>query len=257
MTTSAVNDVDDVATTPIVNTDSAAVLVGLTKVSAVAYDGWDGDCPGCDVDVRRMTALCNKFGTSSLTLANAEATRFRFFSACASAVKSLESSAKAGRSPLLLIFYSGHGGQVTDKNADEDDSADETLCLWDGLLTDDLMWQALCGIPAGIRVAFITDSCNSSSNYKSSRDWVSVMQARASRADKPLACGFVHMGGCDDGKPSFGGKDGGAFTDALDRTFANNLSWRQWFEEAKAKMPRNQVPMYSELNGFGQMPAMR
>lgn len=257
LTTPAVDAVDAVVTAPSVNTDAAAVLVGLTGVDAAAYGGWDGACPGCDIDVSRMAALCVSCGVPSITLFNADATRFRFLSACAAASKSLESAAKAGRSPLLLIFYSGHGGQVADKNADEPDGADETLCLWDGQLTDDLMWQALCEVPAGVRVAFVTDSCNSASNYKSPRDWVSVMQARSTRSPREMECGFIHMGGCDDGKSSFGGDDGGVFTDALMTTFKAGISWREWFDAAKAKMSRNQVPVFAELNGFGHMPAMR
>lgn len=236
---------------------SVAVLAGLTRVNPEAYGGWDGACPGCDLDVKGMSGLCVKRGIPQVVLLNADATQFRFLSACAAAAKSLEAAAKDGKSPLLLIYYSGHGGQVSDKNGDEADKKDETVCLWDGQLTDDLMYVALCKVTAGVRVVFITDSCNSGSNYRAPKDWARAMTARATRADGELACRFLHMGGCGDGESSFGGDGGGAFTTALLDAFAPGISWRAWFDGAAARMPRNQKPTYTDLGALGDGEAVK
>lgn len=242
---------------PVVPAPSAAVIVGLTRVNPDSYGGWNGECPGCDIDAKGIAELCASRGIPSTVLLNADATQFRFLAACAAAAKSLEPAAKAGKSPLLLIYYSGHGGQVADKNGDEADRKDETICLWDGQLTDDLMYIALCKVPAGVRVVFITDSCNSGTNYKRPKNWVRVMEARASRAEGELACQFLHMGGCGDGESSFGGDTGGVFTTALLASLSPGMSWKQWFAAASARMPRNQKPMYTEAGTFGDGEAMR
>ena len=153
---------------------------------------------------------------------------------------------------------SGHGGQIRDREGDEDDRLDETLCLWDGQLADDVMWEALLKVPAGVRVAFITDSCNSGTNYRAPHDYVKPMRARARKSGTELKCDFLHFAGCPDGKSSYGGSDGGVFTTALLGAYYDNLkltytdrfvdmTWKQWFEAARSRMPKNQTPVMSEL----------
>lgn len=239
----------------------AAVVCGLTRVNPASYGGWNGDCPGSDVDAAGMTKLLTAVGIQTITLTNSQATRFRFLSACAEAATAIGKSPSTN--PLLIVYISGHGGQQADVNGDEDDLKDETLCLWDGPLTDDILWAALLKAHSNVRVVFISDSCNSSSNYKAVHDYVKPMNARSSRAETPLLCSLIHYGGCGDGLSSYGSLAGGEFTTSLlDTYYANlksfyepgwvNLTWKTWFEAASKRMPRNQVPVYAELGApFG------
>lgn len=233
----------------------AAVVSGLTAVDASAYGGWAGACPGSDLDANRFAALAASFGMPAQVLRNPQATRFRFISACAASAAALKQF--AGRSPLLLIYYSGHGGQVPDVTGDEEDGADETLCLWDGQLADDLLWEALCRVPEGVRVAFITDSCNSASNYRAPKDWAAAMGARASRAPGKLKCAFFHIGGCGDGESSYGGADGGEATNALLAALRPGVLWEEWAAEAQKLMPRGQKLTWSSINWPAGTEAMR
>ena len=63
---------------------------------------------------------------------------------------------------MVVIFYSGHGGQVarTPTSTGELDDFDETLILRDGTVTDDELSAALEGLRAGTLILAF-DSCNS------------------------------------------------------------------------------------------------
>ena len=73
-----------------------------------------------------------------------------------------------------------------------------------------------------------------------------VFRARATPSFNIL-CTVVYMGGCGDGKSSYGGDDGGVFTGRLLATGPGELSWRLWFNAASARMPRNQIPVFAEI----------
>lgn len=256
---------------PVTAAPAAAVVVGLTNVDPAGYGGWAGACPGSDVDARAMAELCRDAGIPASVLTNSEATVFRFLKACAMAAAAVTPSAEAGRRPLVLVYYSGHGGQVSDAGGDEADGKDETLCLWDRQLVDDVMADGLSLFPAGARVAFITDSCNSGSNYRAPADWAGVVEARRSRRRGAVKCQFIHIGGCGDGESSFGGAGGGVATAALLTVYRQargtllmsyppryqTLTWRQWFDSAAQFMPRNQKLVWAEADGFGDMEAMK
>lgn len=246
--------------TPIVppaSGSAAAVITSLGGVNPSMYGGWSGTLTGSPIDGQNMAALCKSLGYDTLELKNQDATVFRFLAAIATQAAKLKPAAEAGLRPLLLIYFSGHGGQVPDLVGDEPDGLTETLCCYDAQLVDDLLYDGLCKIPAGERVAFITDSCNSASNYKAPKDWVKVMRARASRGGRAPVCQFVHIGGCGDGESSYDTDAGGEATNALLASLAPGVTWAQWVPLAQKRMPRNQIMTYAELNGFGEFEAMK
>lgn len=66
----------------------------------------------------------------------------------------------------LLFQYAGHGGQVKDKNGDEVDGMDETICPYDhkknGPITDDDLYRLLVEpLPAGVTLTAVMDCCHS------------------------------------------------------------------------------------------------
>ncbi len=62
---------------------------------------------------------------------------------------------------LVVLHYSGHGGQVPDESGDEADGLDETWCLYDGQLIDDELQALLGRFRAGVGVIVFSDSCHS------------------------------------------------------------------------------------------------
>lgn len=215
----------------------AALVVGLTSVDPASYGGWNGECPGCDVDADVIALLCKEQGLSVTKLLTKQATILAVYQKAKLITKEL----KAG--DLFVFYISCHGGQVEDKNKDEVDLLDETICLYDGELTDDqlaALWQE---IPKGVRVLFISDSCNSGTNYK-------YKPRSLKRSAQEYKGQLIHFGGCPDGKSSFGSEQGGTFTTALIDAWSDGNTYLNWFEAALKKMPENQLPVYEE---FGQV----
>ncbi len=65
---------------------------------------------------------------------------------------------------IFLITYSGHGGQITDRNRDERFDRfllDETWCLFDKPMSDDEILDLWTDFKEGVRILVISDSCHS------------------------------------------------------------------------------------------------
>jgi len=159
---------------------------------------------------------------------------------------------------LIVLFFSGHGGQQLDLNGDEWDGRDETLCLWDGELVDDDIAEYLCLLPDQVRVFYVTDSCNSGTNFRgigSSRFRKRSTPVALPKLDDPkIRARVLHFGGCTDGRYSYGDDDGGEFTNALLTTWGRKrrkgLSYQEWWDRAwelmKKEHGRQQVPSMAQ-----------
>lgn len=132
-----------------------ALHIGLNAVSAAAYAGWDGPLAACEADATDMAAIAKAKGMKSTVLLTKKATRANMLAAMRSAAKSL----KAG--DLFFLTYSGHGGQVPDRDHEEADRKDETWCLYDGQLIDDELYFELSKFAKGVRILVLSDSCHS------------------------------------------------------------------------------------------------
>ena len=215
----------------------AAVCVGLTRVDPARYGGWRGVCPGCDVDARVFADACRDHGLSTVTLLDEAATWENVLAAVETQADLL---APGG---LLAVFVAGHGGQVA-AGADESeaDGMSETICLYDGPLVDDKVWELLQHARArGIRVWFVTDTCNSGTNYRAPYEYARGVDERTPfwRSEPDM----LHWGGCADGESSYGTSQGGSFTTALVDSYAPGQSYAAWFAAARSRMGRGQTPV--------------
>ena len=226
------------------------VAAALTRVDPGAYGGWDGECPGADVDLANVKIHFPLMGSAvAATLFNKDATDFRFLGACLSAAKALGITGGG----VLDIYYSGHGGQVRDTDGDEEDGLDETLCLWNGQCSDDLIGDFLSKVPSSVQVNFWTDCCNSGSNYRAPGISLQrVFKSRAGKNLKPIVCKVAHLGGCSDGGVSLGGYAGGEFSNALWKTYRKGMSWGTLRTEMAKLMPAGQTPVFESLNMTGE-----
>ena len=70
----------------------------------------------------------------------------------------------AAKNDRLILYYSGHGSQMLDLTGEEGDRKDETLCPHDyataGMIKDDDLRSILGGLPAGVNLDVIFDSCH-------------------------------------------------------------------------------------------------
>lgn len=222
-----------------------AVIFGLEYVDPRKYKGWNGYCPGTLADANRVYKRIRARGYEAVALLDSQATIYGVIRACEQACADMVAGDR------LVIYGSSHGGQVKDYDYDEPSGMDSTTCLWDGQLVDDEVWKLLRKVPAGVEVDFITDSCNSGTNYRGAETFAPSLvehetQARG-RAAPSLVCAFTHFGGCEDGKSSYGGRNGGVFTNTLLATGPDDLTRAEWFVAASRMAPRNQKFVYEAL----------
>lgn len=63
----------------------------------------------------------------------------------------------------LVIYFTGHGASVKDKNGDESDGYDEAFVFRDGIVLDDAVLNLISTFNKSKQLTIITDSCHSGS----------------------------------------------------------------------------------------------
>lgn len=132
-----------------------ALTIGLNAVDPRCYEGWRGELNACEADARDMADIARSRKFKVQTLLTRRATRSAVLRGIAKASTALKSG------DIFLLTYSGHGGQVPDRNDNEPDAQDETWCLYNGELIDDEIYAALGRFARSVRVLVFSDSCHS------------------------------------------------------------------------------------------------
>lgn len=132
-----------------------SIHVGLNRVDPGHYQGWDGKLVACEFDANDMAELAKGKGFATQTLLTEAATAQALTSAVEKTAETLQSG------DILLLSYSGHGGQVPDTNGDEQDRMDETWVLFDRQVVDDELFALWSKFKPGVRIAIFSDSCHS------------------------------------------------------------------------------------------------
>src|SRR5262245_4834993 len=123
-----------------------ALTIGLNAVDPKHYQGWSGKLNACEADAQDMADIAKDKGFKVKTLLTKTATRTRVINEISAAAKTLKSG------DIFLLSYSGHGGQLPDKNNDENDGQDETWCLYNGELVDDELYALWGKFAEGVRI---------------------------------------------------------------------------------------------------------
>ncbi len=133
-----------------------ALAVGLNSVNPSQYAGWSGRLHAAENDANDLAAIAESRGFSTTVLLTGRATR----NGVIDQIKKAAASMQPGDS--FIFSYSGHGGQIRDRNGDEtDDQMDETMCLYDGELIDDELAALWTLFPAGAKILVLADCCHS------------------------------------------------------------------------------------------------
>ncbi|HKB03118.1 MAG TPA: caspase family protein [Gemmataceae bacterium] len=136
---------------------AVALCIGVNRVNPAHYGPGVQMLSGCVNDAEEMARIANGRGFETHVLRDSEArvdTVLDFIRAQARAMEAGD---------ICLLSFSGHGSQVPDipPNQDEDDGADETLCLYDRQLIDDELAEEFRAFRPGVRLLLFTDSCHS------------------------------------------------------------------------------------------------
>lgn len=267
-----------------------SIHIGLNRVDPNHYqdeDGkpWDGALAGCENDARAMMALAKKRGFAPTLLLNEQATAAAAAGAISTAAKALK------RGDILFLTYSGHGGQVPDRNSEEGDERDETWCCFDRELVDDELYSLWATFTKGVRILMLSDSCHSGSvsrdpafpavaaaaagarfrvlppgvearTYQAHRKQYDAIQTGNPRGDKVVVpATVVLISGCQDNQLSSDGDKNGLFTGTLLRVWKQGRyrgSLRKFHKAIVGMMPLWQSPNYYVVGapnaGFEQQP---
>ncbi len=141
---------------------SYMLAVGLNHVDPEHYAGWDGRLNVCEADARAVAGIAKNLNFDKITLLLSVKARLR---TVLHEIDVATRELKAG--DIFIIYYSGHGGNdIPDQNkdekaelADEIDNYDESWCLYDGQLIDDILLDRWHRFRAGVRIWVVSDSC--------------------------------------------------------------------------------------------------
>ncbi|MDH7569670.1 MAG: caspase family protein, partial [Armatimonadota bacterium] len=129
---------------------------------------------------------------------------------------------QAGPNDVVYFHFSGHGSQATDRNGDEDDGMDETICPRDIRtdprnpigrdIVDDEMGPMIANLKAG-SITIVFDSCHSGTASRGLDDQFAPISLGAGEKRPTL----VRMceGVIDPNVPARGGRESNGFTSLL------------------------------------------
>ncbi|MBM7116854.1 caspase family protein [Archangium primigenium] len=250
-----------------------SIHIGLNHVNPAAYGGWDGALAGCINDARDMQRIADGLGYRSLLLVEHQATSARVVQELGLAARRLTSG------DILLVTYSGHGGQTPDVNGDEADGQDETWVLWDRQLVDDELYALWSRFAPGVRIVLLSDSCHSGTVLRmreappgmetsprleavrtmpldvrealAARDAAGLATAQwvAGPAERaPVQASVLLISGCMDHQLSLDGAANGLFTEKLKQVWNSGGftgDYRSFHAAIVSRMPASQTPHFA------------
>ncbi len=249
--------------------------IGLNRVDPDGYNGWSGDLAGCENDARDMRAIAEGRGFEATMLLSPEGV----YDAVVGEIRRAAQELKAG--DLFFLTYSGHGGQVPDKNSDELDTMDETWVLYDRQLVDDELYTCWGAFAAGVRILVLSDSCHSGSvtrnmfyeaspanaetsvrfkllprdvqdeTYRAHQELYDGVQRANPHGDRVgVGASVLLVSGCQDNQYSRDGEENGLFTQRLLEVWSDGAfsgSYRTFHRSISDRMPPDQSPNFSRV----------
>jgi hypothetical protein len=262
-----------------------ALTIGLNSVGPTHYDGWSGDLVACEADAQDMAEIAESQGFSTESLLTKAATRQNVVSALSKAASGLKTG------DILMLSYSGHGGQVRDMNNDENDYQDETWCLYDGELIDDEIYLLLGKFAPGVRILVFSDSCHSGTvtkaafyhgtstvrsrsagstevryrfmppevalrTYRKNKDFYDNLQKDSAlkKAKDSVKAYVLLISGCQDNQLSSDGTFNGLFTGTMLQVWNEGRArnYRSFYHSVVKRMPPDQTPNYFWAGGYNR-----
>ncbi|MFE2556989.1 caspase family protein [Streptomyces sp. NPDC059352] len=244
--------------------------IGLNAVDPARYEGWEGTLIACENDAHDMARLAREAGFATTVLLTPDGTAAHVTAALG------EAAARLGPGDILLLTYSGHGGQVPDGTGadqgpdDEPDALDETLVLYDRQFLDDEVRHAFRAFDDDVRIVALFDCCHSGSSIEIpagtdggagrylpeerqrqlyERDRELLAELRRSLAEEASADGAdadaLLLSACQDDQVAADGEVNGAFTGALLQVWDGGAfqgGYRDFHRAIQRRLPSDQKP---------------
>ncbi|MFD3534087.1 caspase domain-containing protein [Streptomyces sp. NPDC058664] len=245
-----------------------ALHIGLNRVDPARYEGWDGTLVACENDAHDMARLARAAGFESTVLLTPDGTAARL------TAELDEAAARLDTGDILLLTYSGHGGQVPDATGSdaEPDALDETLVLYDRQFLDDEVRRAFRAFADDVRIVALFDCCHSGTGievpggraathatarylpepqqrrlYDRDREFFAELR-RSLAKDAPgdgAGPDALLVSACQDNQVALDGDVNGAFTGALLRVWDGGAfrgGYREFHRAIQRRLPPTQSP---------------
>ncbi|HKU34249.1 MAG TPA: caspase family protein [Paenarthrobacter sp.] len=153
----------------------SALCVGINKFKFLPQSSWLQGCVNDAEDLSALLAEQYGFAAEDITvLKDAKATK----KAVMAELNKLVQAATSGKADHLVFSFSSHGTQIPDTNGDEADRLDEAFACYDinntgdawdpaTVIADDELSDVFAGLPDGIRMDVVLDTCHSGTGLKS------------------------------------------------------------------------------------------
>lgn len=189
-------------------------------------NGYAGKCEGAKVDCTRMKTLLKPYAKTQVSFVDSQAT----IAAVCDALK------KGVQTPLCIFYFSGHGGSIATSQAANDpteaDKNDEFICLYDGGLLDNSIWNIIS--QAKGRVVLIFDACHSQTMYRSPITFAKQRKKLGATHKLPGSVSILCWSGCPDSSYSYGNNSGGKFTNCIRSNFSKNRTYNTVWKKVEA-----------------------
>jgi hypothetical protein len=255
-----------------------ALAIGLNSVDPKHYGGWSGELNACEADSNDMTDIAKSQGFETTNLLTRDAIRKKVIGEIRNAAQKLK------KGDIFMLSYSGHGGQLPDRNQEEADATDETWCLYDRQLVDDELYSMFGEFAQGVRILVFSDSCHSGTvtkaayfqeqmdvrttnmdvaetkyrfmpldmvihTYRLNREFYDKILKREDLkdAEDKVKAPVLLISGCQDNQYSADGAFNGLFTSQLLTVWKEGLfrgGYKKFHKQIVGRMPPDQTPNY-------------
>ena len=234
-----------------------AICIGINN-----YPGMFNDLKGCVNDANDWAELLTEFGFDVSVVLDEQGTRENI----KAALRNLVLVLKPG--DYGVFTYSGHGTYNRDSSGDEEDSYDEALYVYDGILLDDELREILDDLNTKASLVFVSDSCYSGTVTRVVEDDAQYAKPRfmpvlgynpiipvKTRLLAEAEMLELLLTGCSDSELSFdafiNGRYNGAMSRyAIDAIRANRgATFSEFYYSLRQALPSQEYPQTPQLEG--------
>jgi hypothetical protein len=218
------------------------------------YPGSANDLQGCVNDANDWANALKNFGFNVTTVIDAAVTTDNIKNLLLKMITEAESG------DTLVFTYSGHGTNVPDTSGDEDDSYDEALYLYNGVLLDDELREIISKLPTGANLIVILDSCFSGTatraigvrpKYMPGSTPIVGSKKKAFLSGEDMV--EILLSGCNDDEYSYdaiiNNRANGAFTYYALKSLTDDITYEEWMNKIHDDLPSRNYPQTPQLEG--------
>jgi hypothetical protein len=211
------------------------LFVGLNRVNPASYSGFDGILQGAVADAVALSGIFAQGGMESRLLLDTSATLGALVGELTLAAEELVDG------DAFVWSFSGHGSADLDVT--------ESICLFDGELTDKRLHNLMAAFKPGVRVVSIFDSCFSGGmnralgiRHRFKPPGFPAKRRALTAATDVIQADILQLDACTQQEEAAEDSAHGYFTGSLLDAIKPGISWKEWMTAASL--------ITTERNGF-------